>query len=539
MHLGHLGRLAATAAFVALTTPTIAAAQTVTPFAQAIAVAAAEDETLSAFYRETKFAPLWVGSDDLHRARRAAFLGVVEKADLHGLPAGRYDADRIRDMMRRADSPRAMGKLDVELSRLFLRFASDMSSGILDPNKVVGAIKRSAPESQRLELLRAVAGDRPYAAMDALGPQSQEYNRLIRARLKLEDAVVNGTWGEPVRGQRLERGDTGEDVVRLRDRLIAMGYLHRSASQVFDATMQKAVESFQADHGLAVDGVVGGKTREELNASPEERLGSVLVAMERERWMNFDRGDRHVWVNLTDFHAKIIVDGEVYFSTKSVIGKNVPDQETPEFSDEMDHMVINPYWYVPRSIIVNEYLPGLRRNPYAHSHLDIIASNGRTVNRSRGFSQFSARSFPYSMRQKPGPKNALGRVKFMFPNKYNIYLHDTPAQSLFSQTVRAFSHGCVRLDDPYEFGEALFRLEGEADPMGTFQRHLNSGQNSRINLKTPLPTHIVYRTAIAKPGGGMEYRDDIYGRDARILSALRAAGVTMPQSAPRLALSDG
>ena len=343
----------------------------------------------------------------------------------------------------------------------------------------------------------------------------------------------------PVSASRLERGDQGSDVVRLRDRLIAMEYLECSASHIFDASMQKAVETFQTDHGLAVDGIVGGKTLEELNASPQDRLGSVIVAMERERWTNFDRGDRHVWVNLTDFHAKIIVDGEVYFQTKSVIGKNVSDQETPEFSDEMEYMVINPYWYVPRSIIVNEYLPGLRRNPYAHGHLDIIARNGQIVSRGRGFSQFSARSFPYSMRQKPGPKNALGRVKFIFPNKYNIYLHDTPAQSLFSQTVRAFSHGCIRLDDPYEFGHALLELENDTNPEGTFNRYLNSGANSRVNLSKPLPVHIVYRTAIAKPGGGMEYRDDIYGRDARILSALRAEGVTMPRAQARLALSDG
>ncbi|QFU08563.1 murein L,D-transpeptidase [Rhodobacteraceae bacterium THAF1] len=539
MQSGILKRLAATVAFVALVAPVTATAQSVTPFTQAIAVAAAEDDALSAFYRESKFAPLWVGDDAVHRARRAAFLAVVDKAGLHGLPANRYDADRIRQMMRAADTPREMGKLDVELSRLFLRFASDMSTGILEPGRVVSDIKRTVPESQRLDLLRDISGDRPYAVMDRLGPQSQEYNRLIRARLTLEDAIVNGTWGEPVRASRLERGAQGDEVVRLRDRLIAMGYLDRSASQVFDASMQKAVEAFQTDHGLAVDGVVGGKTLEELNVSPEDRLGSVLVAMERERWMNFDRGDRHIWVNLTDFHAQIVVDGEVYFETKSVIGKNVSSQETPEFSDEMDHMVINPYWYVPRSIIVNEYLPGLRRNPGAHGHLDIIASNGRVVSRNRSFSQYSARSFPFSMRQKPGPRNALGRVKFMFPNKYNIYLHDTPAQSLFSQTVRAFSHGCIRLDDPYEFGHALLELQNDPSPEATFNRYLNSGQNSRVNLADPLPVHIVYRTAIAKPGGGMEYRDDIYGRDARILSALQAEGVTMPRAQARLALSDG
>ena len=516
------------------TMPSAAMAQ-VTPFTQAVAVAASGDEDLSTFYRESGYDALWTDGDSDDRARREALLVAIDKAELHGLPAGRYDAERLRDMMGDARDSRARGELEVELSRIFLRFASDLSTGILDPQRVVSKIKRSAPEHNRLELLRDLSRERPRAFMETLTPDSVEYTRLVRERLHLIDAVEQGSWGEPVESSRLEQGASGPDVVPLRDRLVAMDYLDRSATQVFDATMRKAVESFQADHGLKIDGIVGGKTRDELNTSPEDRLGSVLVAMERERWMNRDRGERHVWVNLTDFRAKIIVDGETYFETKSIIGKDMPDRETPEFSDTMNHMVINPYWYVPRSITVNEYLPDLRRNPYAHRQLDIINSRGQVVNRGRGFSGYSASSFPFSMRQKPGPQNALGRVKFMFPNKYNIYLHDTPAQSLFTQEVRAFSHGCIRLDDPYEFAEALLRLDGVADPMGTFQRHLNSEQNTRVNLDKPLPVHLVYRTAIAKPGGGVEYRDDIYGRDARILDALIAEGVELPQAALRVA----
>ncbi|WP_375261606.1 murein L,D-transpeptidase [Palleronia sp.] len=507
----------------------------VTPFTQAIAVAASGDEALSTYYRASNYEPLWTDADTDDRARREALLSAISKADLHGLPAGRYDAGRLRSMMGDAKDVRARGKLEVELSRIFLRFASDISTGILEPTKVVPKIRRAAPENNRLDLLRNLSSARPHAFMESLTPDSLEYTRLVRERLRLAAAVQQGSWGEPVEAARLEEGASGADVVRLGDRLAAMGYLGRSATQTFDAAMREAVERFQADHGLKVDGIVGGKTRDELNASPEERLGSILVAMERERWMNRDLGDRHVWVNLTDFRAKIIVDGETYFETKSVIGKDMPDRETPEFSDTMEHMVINPYWYVPRSIIVNEYLPGLRRNPYAHGQLEVINSRGQVVNRGRGFSNYSSRTFPFSMRQPPGPQNALGRVKFMFPNKYNIYLHDTPAQSLFQQEVRAFSHGCIRLDDPYEFAEALLRLDGVLDPMGMLQKYLNSGNNTRVGLVEPLPVHLVYRTAIAKPGGGVEYRGDIYGRDALILDALRTEGVELPQRSLRVA----
>lgn len=522
-------------AIVGLLSAPVAAVAQVTPFTQAVAVAASGDEALATFYREAGYEPLWTDADSDDRARREALLTAISRTDLHGLPAGRYDVDRLRTMMGDATDSRARGKLEVELSRIFLRFASDISTGILEPQEVVSKIKRTAPENNRLELLRDLSTARPQAFMDGLSPESIEYTRLVRERLRLIEAVQQGTWGEPVDASRLEEGASGADVVRLRDRLAAMGYLDRSPTQTFDASMRKAVERFQADHGLKIDGIVGGKTREELNTPPEERLGSILVAMERERWMNRDLGDRHVWVNLTDFRARIIVDGETFFETKSVIGKDMPDRETPEFSDTMDHMVINPYWYVPRSIIVNEYLPDLRRNPYAHSQLDVINSSGQVVNRGRGFSGYSSRTFPFSMRQKPGPQNALGRVKFMFPNIYNIYLHDTPAQSLFQQEVRAFSHGCIRLDDPYEFAEALLELDGVSDPMGTFLRHLNSEQNTRVDLNQPLPVHLVYRTAIAKPGGGVEYRDDIYGRDARILEALQAEGVEIPRTALRVA----
>lgn len=515
--------------------PTAVAAQ-VTAFTQAIATAAAGDDDLSAYYRRSDYAPLWVGPDETHRARREALLTVVGKADLHGLPRGRYSADRIESLIRAARTSRERGRLDVELSRIFLRFAADLQTGVLQPGRVVPAIKREVPARDRLEQLKDFAKARPHSFMDALTPRSQEYTRLIREKLRLEDAIRSGSWGRTIRVGRLEEGSRGEEVVALRDRLIAMGYLRRSASLAFDAAMRRAVESFQADHGLAQDGVVGGKTLEEINTDPSARLGSVLVALERERWMNIDRGDTHIWVNLTDFHARIVQHGETLFATRSVIGKALSSHQTPEFSDEMDHMVINPTWYVPRSIVVEEYLPGLRSNRNAFEHLQVVDRRGQIVSRGRGFSEYSASSFPFSMRQPPGPRNALGRVKFMFPNRYNIYLHDTPAQGLFRETVRAFSHGCIRLDDPYEFAHALLAMQ-EDDPVGFFNARLNAGREARVNLETPLPVHLVYRTAVAKPGGGIEFRADIYGRDARILDALLAAGVSMPGGPEQVAMT--
>ena len=333
-----------------------------------------------------------------------------------------------------------------------------------------------------------------------------------------------------MRAKALVPGDTGAAVVALRDRLIAMGYMTRSATQTYDAAMQSAVQRFQLDHGLIADGNAYEGTIDALNVSPEDRQQSVIVAMERMRWMgDAPLGDRHIWVNLPDFTAKIVDHGKVTFETRAVIGKNVPDQRTPEFSDTMEHLVINPSWGVPRSIIVKEYLPLLQRNPNAVSHLQVIDGRGRVVSRGAvNFAAYSARTFPFGLRQPPSDGNALGKVKFMFPNQHNIYLHDTPAKDLFSRERRAYSHGCVRLADPFDFGYALLAKQ-ESEPKQYFDRILRTGSETRVNLVDPVPVHLVYRTAYTKETGGMEYRRDVYGRDARILTALRAAGVEIPR----------
>jgi len=499
----------------------------VTAFKQAIAESAARDDALSAFYRENGFQPIWVGDDEDDLKRRAAFLQVLEVAADHGLPADRYRVDDVRALLASARSTRDRGRIEVEMSRLFLRFAVDKNTGILTPAKVDSGIKRAVPVRDGLQMLKDFEASLPLAYLRGLTPTSPEYTRLVREKLQLEQQINQGGWGPRVAAASLAPGAEGDSVVTLRNRLIAQGYLRRSATRVYDDEMGRAVTQFQRDNGLTDDGVAGSSTVALINTAPEVRLGQILVSLERERWMNIERGKRHIWVNLTDFKAKIIDDGEVTFETRSVIGKDVPDRMTPEFSDVMDHMVINPSWYVPRSIIVGEYLPVLQRNPGALSYMEITDSRGRVVPRS-GFSQYSARTFPFAMRQPPGPRNALGLVKFMFPNKYNIYLHDTPAKDLFSRERRAFSHGCIRLNDPFDFAYTLLAAQSD-NPRALFDGYRNTGRETRVNLDQPVPVHLVYRTAYTKPAGGMEYRGDIYGRDAKILEALRAAGVVIPR----------
>ena len=308
---------------------------------------------------------------------------------------------------------------------------------------------------------------------------------------------------------------------------MAMGYLGRSNTMVYDAAIKDAVQQFQVAHGLNDDGKAGAATMAQINVGVAQRLQSVMVALERERWFNTERGKRHILVNIPDFTAKVIDDGKVTFQTRSVVGARKSDQYTPEFSDVMEHMIVNPSWYVPRSIATKEYLPSMQRNPNAAGHLILTDRRGRTVNRANiNFSKYTARNFPYSMRQPPSRRNALGLVKFMFPNKYNIYLHDTPAKNLFSRDVRAFSHGCVRLAQPFEFAYALLAVQ-EENPIDKFQSVLRSGRETKIDLVEDVPVHLIYRTAVTNARGHTEYRADIYGRDAKIWKALSKAGVVL------------
>lgn len=518
---------------VALAVPTVSVATLpataqikISTFSQAVAEAASDDADIAAFYRDNGYQPIWTSGSDEHQARIMALFQAIQHADDHGLPARAFDTAALEREMRGIDSPRDLGRVEVGLSKLFLTYAKSIQTGILTPAEVDDGIKREVPLKDRTELLKAFTQAQPAPFLRTLPPKSEEYGRLMREKLRLERVRAEGGWGPTVQAGSLRPGDQGQSVIQLRNRLVAMGYMDRSATQTYDGNIQRAVQKFQTNHGLTADGVAGGDTINAINTPVEDRLERILVAMERERWMNIERGDRYIWVNLTTYTARVVDGGNVTFETRSVVGQNLSTHRTPEFSDEMDHMVINPSWYVPRSIIVNEYLPALRNNSGAAGHLVITDARGRTVSRATDFSQFSARNFPFDMRQPPGPGNALGYVKFMFPNKYNIYLHDTPSKSLFGRETRTFSHGCVRLQDPFDFAYVMLGPQ-EADPEAFFQSVLRSGQETRVDLEQPVPVHLVYRTAFTDTRGEMNYRKDMYGRDAKIWSALQAAGVDL------------
>lgn len=498
-------------------------------FKQAVAEAAFGNDAVGGFYRDAGYVPLWTADGEGGAARRRALLTALGSAHLHGLPDQSGKAAKLMEQMRLSRSVRDLGRIEAEMTLAFVSYARAVGAGILEPSSIDDGMVRKRRQTDTAELLEAFSKASPEGFLRGLAPATPQYAALMKEKIRLEQLIANGGWDATVPENKLEPGDSGRNVILLRDRLISMGFLTRSASPSYDAALEDAVRRFQGAHGLEQDGVAGKGTIREVNRSPEERLKSVIVAMERERWLEPDRGERHILVNQTDFTAKIVDRGAVTFETRSVIGKNVHDRRSPEFSDIMEHMIINPSWHVPRSIITKEYLPELQANPHAQRQLEITDSRGRVVNRDAvDFTQFTAKTFPFAMRQPPSRRNALGLVKFMFPNKYNIYLHDTPQKHLFAREVRAYSHGCIRLAQPFEFAYALLAKQTES-PRDFFHRILDSGKETKVDLETQVPVHIIYRTAFVDEKGRTEYRRDIYGRDAKVWAALEAAGVALPR----------
>ena len=499
----------------------------VTGFMQAVAEASSGDKAIAAFYRANGYQPIWTGRSKQFRARRQALLKALTSASDHGLPEAAYSTDFLKINMRSVRSDRDLGRIEVTLSKLFLDYARDVQSGILEPRRIDRDMARKAPLRDRLTMLVNFSKSSPAAYLRQLPPKNPEYIRLMKQKLIMERLVAKGGWGATVPGRKLKAGDSGAKVVALRNRLISMGFMRRNASRTFDQNLQKGVQQFQLAHGLNPDGVAGRSTLGEINVSPEKRLASIIVAMERERWMNFPRGKRHILVDLADFHASIIDNGKETFKTVIVVGANKKDRRSPEFSDTMEHMVLNPTWNVPRSITVKEYLPLMQQDPNAVAHLVMYDQSGQEISRENlDFNDYTEEDFPFDLKQPPSRGNALGLVKFMFPNRFNIYLHDTPEKNLFGYESRAFSHGCIRLKDPFDFAYTLLRKQVN-NPEEYFRTRLTGGKEAVIPLKEHVPVHLVYRTALTTPKGKIEFRRDFYGRDARIFAALQKAGVVL------------
>ncbi|MBZ4658804.1 MAG: peptidoglycan-binding protein [Desulfacinum sp.] len=500
------------------------------------------DRDLIGFYAGRDYRPAWV-TEDGSGPLVPALVQVLAHARDHGLNPEDYHWSCIRALLEtvedarnrgRALNPRLPASLDVVLTDAFMILCSHLATGRVDPEQLYPqwlSARHKADIVQGLNDL-LVHGD-VARTVRHFAPPHEDYWRLLAAVPSQRALVSRGGWPSVPPGPTLHPGDRDERVAALRRRLAASGDLpHPSSSDpaVFDGELEEAVRRFQGRHGLEVDGVVGPRTLEALNVSAEERLRQMLANLERWRWLPRRWGDRSILVNTADFSLTAYDQGRVVLSMRVIVGESAT--KTPVFSKEMRYLEINPYWNVPRSIAVKELLPKIRKDPgyLERNHYELVAGwsedspvlDPATIDWSR----ITPSAFPGRLRQKPGPWNALGRIKFMFPNRFNVYLHDTPHRHLFRKPHRALSHGCIRVEKPLDL--ALFVLQD--DPSWTRERMeelIASGQRHVVPLPRPCRVHLVYFTAWVDEAGVLHFRKDIYNRD-RVLE--RALGLEGPST---------
>jgi len=482
------------------------------------------------WYAARDFEPIWNEAPAV-----LTLVSVLEDAASNGLPVIRYNTEALLALWSAADgTPERDAMFEAAATSVFVQYAVDVSTGIIEPSSLSSLIDRDRPEADVAALLDGLvvnAVDPAYYA--SLEPQAPVYQALKDEAVRLQALIAQGETQPRVGpGSSLRPGQTDERVLALRVRLDMQGFNNVAGdSPTYDPMLVDAVKAFQTQNNLDADGIIGPKTLEAINADPTQHLQQVLVNMERARWMNFDRGARHIWVNQASFMAYVIDNGAVTLDTRVVVGQVASKYQTVEFSDEMENMVLNPSWNVPESIASQEYLPDILRDPtlLARENIEMqVRGSGRIVDpRLVDLSNYTVNNFPYVLRQRPGAGNALGRVKFLFPNRHNIYLHDTPSRSLFNRDTRAFSHGCVRVHRPLELAYTLLAPQSN-DPEGEFTRELNTRLETQIDLNVHVPVHLVYNTVFLNDLGELEYRIDIYNRDQLVFDALLGAGVTFP-----------
>lgn len=482
----------------------------------------------AAFYQARNYAPIWA---DGNSKTMLALLTAIEQVPHHGLPMVRYNTAHLEALWAAGNAPEGMAALEAAAAQTYVKFAQEMSSGLLDPRTIHEEMNATRRVAKPADILTDVASATDKVALyRTLQPSTPEYAQMLDLKKELEALIASNGWGPTVAsGRTMRRGQSNTRVAALRQRLSMRGYgVSDLTSSAYDDGVIAAVKAFQTDYGLNADGLVGPQTLVAINAQPDGRLKQVIVNLERLRWVNYDLGSRHVYVNIPDFTASVMDNGSATLGFRVVVGTS--ENQTVEFSDTMTHLIANPTWHVPYSIASQEYLPELQADPTVLVRNNIqmrVRGSGQLVDSTAiDFSQFTEDNFPFDLKQRPSNNNALGRVKFMFPNKFNIYLHDTPAKSLFSKDARAFSHGCVRVQKPMEFAYTLLSLQ-ETDPQAVFNAALNSGEETQIDLLRPVPVHIVYRTAWVDSAGEAQFRHDIYGRDVMVFDALVDAGVTL------------
>ncbi len=429
----------------------------------------------------------------------------------------RLDSTKLSSAARAA----LLGQLDLVLTEGFGRYARDLIQGTVDPQKTGLSWRIPRDTTLELDVLKAVRTEPVDSLLARLRPVAPYYGRLVQALARYRVLEASGGWPQvPPPARRPRAGQHGgATIVALRQRLLVpadsgesrLARLGVARPDVFDDSLRAALVHFQSRNGIDEDGALGALTLRELNYTVADRIADLRLNLDRWRWLPRDLGERYIVVNVAGFQLEMIEGGHPSEVMHVVVGKQ--GWKTPLFADTMTSLIVNPSWNVPPSIAADEVVPGIRRDPgylVAH-HMDVVKRE-RVVDAS---SVDLTRPGAYRFRQRPGPDNALGQLKFMLPNNDNIYLHDTPAGQLFSLTDRAFSHGCIRLEKPKELARLLMeRVTGT--PPEQLEAILATGVETPIKFREGVPVYILYFTVWVDEDGTVRFLHDVYGRDLQI-----------------------
>ncbi len=489
---------------------------------------------IKAFYSERDFEPLW-SSPRGPTPKVESFLKVIRAADQDGLRPQDYHLTKIESLLSSGKKGRepfsVVQRIELELllSDAFILYGKHLMNGRVDPHAIYEDWFNLPQQEKDDSLILAALGMRDMEkAMEGLRPHDAGYQKLRHGLALYSDIQSRGGWPFVPDGPKLKMGDRDGRVPVLRKRLALSGDLAGTSvsdADLFDEELDKALRLFQHRHGLLVDGVLSIRTLGELNVPVEKRIHQMRLNMERLRWLPRDLGERYILVNVAGFSLAVMEKGEPVMNMKIIVGKDEEDQRTFLFAGRMTYLELNPYWNVPESIAVNELIPKLKKNPgYLASQgmriLDGWSERAREIAPgSIDWESLDSETFRYRLRQDPGPKNPLGRIKFMFINEFSIYLHDTPTRSLFQRDRRTFSHGCIRIEKPIELAAYLLKYELEWTKE-TILAEIAKKKRQVIKLTSPVPVYIYYMTAWVDRDGFLQFRKDVYKSDRVLEKAM-------------------
>ncbi|HET8920370.1 MAG TPA: L,D-transpeptidase family protein [Xanthobacteraceae bacterium] len=455
---------------------------------------------IEVFYSSRNYAPLWI-ADGKPTARATAAIGYLRHVDADGLDPADYPVPNFEALSAPAD----LADAEIKLTAAVVTYAHHASVGRVHWSRVSADIEYSTPVADPGDILAAIAGASDVVTtLDSYEPQTPGYRALKAKLADIRAGKIDKSKPPIAGGPVLKVGMADERVPALRERLGVTG----NDGNTYDKTLAEAVKKFQQQHDLSATGTLGAATLDALNgrAQPERVTDVIIANMERWRWMPHRFADTYVIVNLPDFTLRVMHDGKQLWTTRIVIGK--PEMPTPIMTAEMKYITVNPTWNVPPSIVNHEYLPALAQDP------TVLERMGLHVDRNADGS--------IHIYQPPGDKNALGRIRFNFPNKFLVYQHDTPDKYMFAYDKRAFSHGCMRVQDPVHYAEVLLSLVRPSDGYteDRIRRMFGSSEND-IQFPTFIPVNLTYQTAFVDDAGKLELREDIYGRDRALLAILK------------------